>query len=102
MYVVVENTRINLKKRYRKLKSLLKKQWEVSFISQLNKLLSIADIYVFHSLGRFIVASLEYAEKPEHEILQIVLLSIDGKLDITVKYEKKTNNLHVELYTDKW
>jgi len=102
MYVIVENVRVNLKRRYRKLRSMLRRELEVSFISQLNKLLSIADIYILHSLGRFIIASLEYTEKQEYEQLSVVLVSIDGKLDITVKYERKANRLHVELYTDKW
>jgi len=98
MYIVVENVHVNLKKRYRKLKSMLRKEWEVSFISQLNRLLSIADVHIFHSPGRFIVASLKYIEKPEYERLAITLVLVDGELNIIVKYERRTNNLHVELW----
>jgi hypothetical protein len=102
MYVVIQGIDISLKNRYRKLRKLLRKQREASFIDELNKILSLADIYVFHAPWKILLASVEYEEKPEYDKLTIQLITADAKICIYIKYEKKNRDLYVEAYTSKW
>jgi hypothetical protein len=102
MYVVVQGIDINLKNRYKKLRKLLKKQQELSFIDELNKLLSLADIYVFYAPWRILLADIEYEEKSEHDRLAVKLITAEARISIYTVYEKKNKELRVEVYTSKW
>jgi hypothetical protein len=102
MYAVIHGVNVNLKRRYRKLRRLLRKQREASFIDELNKLLSLADIYVFYTPWKTLLVNIEYEEKPERDKLTIQLITADSRISIYCVYEGKSRILQVEVYTSKW